>query len=35
MAVNVNNFNSGKKKRKPFQCSYTKGDGECLKICSY
>ena len=26
--VNVNNFNAGKKKRKPFQCHYTKGDDE-------
>ena len=33
--VNVNNFNAGKKKRKPFQCPYTKGDDEHLKVRSY
>ena len=32
--VNVNNFNAGKKKRKPFQCPYTKRDDERLKVHS-
>ena len=33
--INMKNFNSGKRKQKPFQCPYTKGDNDRLKVFNY